>query len=64
MPHLEMTINQLKRERDDLVKKMQNLTQNYEPIVHEMARERAQLDELNRRNAQLLASHTIFKALN
>jgi uncharacterized protein involved in exopolysaccharide biosynthesis len=64
MPHLEMTINQLKRERDDLVKKMQNLTQNYEPIVHEMARERAQLDELNRSNAQLLASHTIFKALN
>jgi hypothetical protein len=64
MPHLEITINQLKRERDDLVKKMQNLTQNYEPIVHEMARERAQLDELNRRNTQLLASHTIFKALN
>lgn len=43
---------------------MHILTQNYEPIVHEMARERAQLDELNRRNAQLLASHTIFKALN
>lgn len=57
-------LHKLQAERDDLHHKLNNLSDTYDHAVHDISRERAQIEAHNRRHARLMATKAIVRALN
>lgn len=64
MPEVNALVDRLRKERDELSFKLENLNYSYDRAVTELARERSQIETKNSRHQKLMASKQVYKALN
>jgi len=60
---LKITLDELVKERNDLIFRMNNLTEKYELYVKEMTREREETIRSNKNRTKLLTASTLFTQL-
>lgn len=58
-----MIIDRLTTERNDLMSKLDQLNRTYDNCVHEITRERSQMDSHNRHHNKLLVAKVMFQLL-